>query len=246
MNLKFGFVLSAALLLAGHSTAAGAQDAPAPAEDEAGAQVSVAPLRLELAGAASSAVLRVTNPSRREIGVQVRIFGWAQDQGEDAYFASNDVMISPSIIQIAPGQTQIFRVVRRDAPSPGEKRFRVAIDQLPDPALERAGEAQARIRFTLPLFLDRDQAAPADLAWTMDASGLHARNAGGQTARIISLSAKDSAGAEIPLEKNSLRYVQGGSAITWPLGGPCQTGPITVSANFDGRTVSAQATSSCS
>lgn len=245
MTLKFGFVLSAALLLASQSAAAGAQGAPAAAEGEGGAQVSVAPLRLELAGAANSAVLRVTNPSRREIGVQVRTFGWAQQEGEDAYFVSSDVMISPSIIQIAPGQTQIFRVVRRDTPSAGEKRFRIAIDQLPDPALERAGEAQARIRFTLPLFLDRDQAADADIGWSVDAAGLHARNTGGQTARIVGLTLTDSAGADIPLEKNSLRYVQGGSTITWPLTGPCPAGMVTVSANFDGRTVSAQAPSGC-
>lgn len=246
MILKFPLALSAALLLAGYSTVAKAQDGPAAEEDAGGAQVSVAPLRLELAGPASSAVLRITNPSRREIGVQVRLFGWAQQAGEDAYFASNDVMISPSIIQIAPGQTQIFRVVRRDTPSAGEKRFRVAIDQLPDPTLERAGEAQARIRFTLPLFLDRDQAASADLGWSLDAAGLHARNAGGQTVRIVGLTLQDATGAEIELEKNSLRYVQGGSTIHWPLTGPCPAGPVTVSANFDGRTVNAQVSPSCS
>lgn len=245
MHLKLSLALSAALLLAGHSTVAGAQDGSGEA-DVGGAQVSVAPLRLELAGAANSAVLRITNPSRREIGVQVRTFGWAQQEGEDAYFASSDVMISPSIIQIAPGQTQIFRVVRRDTPSAGEKRFRIAIDQLPDPSLERAGEAQARIRFTLPLFLDRDLSAPADLGWTVDAAGLHARNVGGQTVRIIGLTLNDSAGADIPLDKNGLRYVQGGSTINWPLTGPCPTGLVTVSANFDGRTVSAQVPSSCS
>lgn len=245
MNLKLGLVLSAALMLAGHSSVAGAQDATATDEVDGGAQVSVAPLRLELAGTVSSAVLRVTNPSRREIGVQVRTFGWAQQGGEDSYFATNDVMISPSIIQIAPGQTQIFRVVRRDTPAAGEKRFRIAIDQLPDPELERGGEAQARIRFTLPLFLDRDQAAPADLGWTLDAAGLHARNGGGQTARIVGLTLTDSTGAEVPLEKNSLRYVQGGSTIDWPLSGTCPAGTLTVSTNFDGRTVSAPVSSSC-
>jgi len=154
-------------------------------------------------------------------------------------------MISPSIIQIGAGQTQIFRVVRRDAPSSGEKRFRIAIDQLPDPEMERAGEAQARIRFTLPLFIDRDQAAPAQLAWAVDGSGLHARNAGGQTARLVSLTLTDAAGAEIPLDRNSLRYVQGGSAIDWPITGPCPAGPVTISANIDGRTVSEQAAPSC-
>ncbi|MEO0063015.1 MAG: hypothetical protein RLZZ08_1575 [Pseudomonadota bacterium] len=247
MKLHHALVLPAVLLLlAGLPEIAEAQNASAvPAEDR-GAQVSVAPLRIELAGKENSAVLRVSNPSRREIGVQVRVFGWAQQGGEDAYFASSDVMITPSIIQIAPGQTQIFRVLRRDAPSAGEKRFRVAVDQLPDPTLERAGEAEARIRFTLPLFIDRDQATPGAIAWTVDGQGLHAHNGGGQTQRIVGLKLATAAGAEIALQKNGLRYVQGGSAIAWPIDGACPAGPVTITANIDGGTVSAQAVPSCS
>jgi len=239
-------IIPAMLLLGGHAVAAGAQDAPAPPADDRGAQVSVAPLRIELAGTETAGVLRVTNPSRREIGVQVRSFGWSQQNGEDAYFASSDVMISPSIIQIAPGQTQIFRIVRRDAPAAGEKRLRIAVDQLPDPGLERGGEAQARIRFTLPLFLDRDQAAPAALNWTLDAAGLHLANTGGQTVRVVNLVAAHANGSAIALDRNGLRYVHGGSTITWPLPVACPAGPVTITASIDGTAQSAQVPSRCS
>jgi len=245
MDLLRTLIVPAMLLLAGHAGAAGAQDAPVPAADDRGAQVSVAPLRLEMAGAETAAVLRVTNPSGREIGVQVRTFGWAQQNGEDAYFATDDVMISPSIIQIAPGQTQIFRVVRRDAASAGEKRLRIAVDQLPDPGLEKAGEAQARIRFTLPLFLDRDQAAAPALAWTIDADGIHLFNGGGQTVRLVSLTATQAGGAPVEIERNTLRYVHGGSTIHWPISA-CPAGTITLTASIDGTPHSAQVPSSCS
>jgi fimbrial chaperone protein len=237
--------LAAAIMFAGLPMTAGAQDAPAASAQDRAVQVSLAPLRIEMAGTTASTVLRVANPSGREVGVQVRAFGWSQRDGADVYSASDDVMITPSIIQIAPGQTQVFRVVRRAPASPGEKRFRIAVDQLPDPELESAGEAQARIRFTIPLFLDRDQAAPVDLAWTLDGSGLQARNAGGQTVRIVGVALADATGTAIPLEKNSLRYLQGGSAIAWPLAGACPGGPVDLTATIDGTTVHAQVPARC-
>lgn len=246
MKMHNAWIVPAALLLSALlAPAAGAQNAPAAGVQDRAAQVSVAPLRLELAGAETSAVLRVTNPSARAVGVQVRVFGWGQKDGADSFFATSDVMVSPSIIEIAPGQTQIFRVARRDAASDGEKRFRVAVDQLPDPELTSAGEAQARIRFTIPLFVDRDRAGPAQLDWTIDANGLHLSNAGGQTSRVVALRLTDAQGAEVPLERNSLRYVQGGSTITWPIEGPCPAGPASLSGNIDGGTVSATAPSTC-
>lgn len=247
MNMRIACLLPAALLLLANAQET-ERDTPAPASlaSDRAATVSLAPLRLELAGTETSAILRVSNPSSREIGVQVRTFGWAQQGGADTYFASGDVMISPSIVQIAPGQTQIFRVSRRDAPSEGEKRYRIAVDQLPDPALEAAGEAQARIRFTIPLLIDRDKASPAQLTWQVGPGGLSLANAGGQTIRVAGVELADSAGQPVEGQLGGLRYVHGGGAITWPLGAACPAGPLRVTANIDGATVNATAETICS
>lgn len=245
MKSRIAFMLSAALLLQANTQETEQATAPAPAVVDRGAMVSLAPLRLELAGAETSAILRVSNPSAREVGVQVRIFAWSQSNSTDAYAASSDVMISPSIVQIAPGQTQIFRVTRRDTPTDGEKRFRIAVDQLPDPAMEAAGEAQARIRFTIPLLLDRDKAAPALAQWQIDAGGLKLTNAGGQTIRIAGVEVTDATGTKVDAPLSGLRYAHGGSTITWSLGGICPAGPVQVTANIDGASVNAPAPSSC-
>lgn len=245
MKSRLAIMLSAALLLQANTEGTEQATAPAPSVADRGAMVSLAPLRLELAGAETSAILRVSNPSNRAVGVQVRIFRWSQTNGAETYAASNDVMISPSIMQIAPGQTQIFRVSRRDAPSAGEKRFRIAVDQLPDPGLEAAGEAQARIRFTIPLLIDRDKAAPAQPQWAIDAGGLKLANAGGQTIRVAGIELTDATGTKVDAPLSGLRYAHGGSTITWPLGGICPAGPVQVTANIDGTSVNAQASSSC-
>jgi fimbrial chaperone protein len=242
-----------ALLLAGGSFLLAT--APAVRADESNAsaplalnaaRLSIAPLRLELDAGKSSATLMLTNTSERAVPVQARLFAWSQDGGEDQFAPSNALTISPSIIAIPAGATQIVRLIRNGAASPGEKRFRLAVDQLPDTTLAQAGQAEARIRFTVPVFFDRDKAAPAKLAWRVTASALEASNAGGLTARIVSIEVKTADGKVVPVQRNSLRYIQGSSTIAWPVANGCSLGPVTITAQIDGQTAHAQAAPACS
>ena len=209
------------------------------------ARLNIAPLRLELDASKPAATLMLTNTSERPVPVQTRLFAWSQDGGEDRFAPSSALTISPSIISIPPGATQIVRLLRTGAASPGEKSFRLAVDQLPDPTLAQSGSAEARLRFTIPVFLDRDTAAPAQLGWRVGPSGVEVSNAGGSTARIVAIEVKDAAGKEVPVQRNSLRYVLGSSAIAWPLANACSLGPVTITAQIDGRTANAQASPTC-
>ena len=236
------------ILLAGQAAAQNA-DTPAPAPAPAGlagAQVSLAPLRIEMDGAETTATLRVVNPSAKAIGVQVRAFDWSQDNGEDVYSPSGDVRISPSIITVAPGATQVFRVIRREMPVQGERRYRVVVDQLPDPEAIEAATSQTRIRFTIPMFTDRASAAPAALSWAIEGGALRLSNAGQQTAKMVNLALTDGTGREIPVENASLHYVMGGSALRWALPNGCPSGPVRVTAQIDGVEAYAQVSPTCS
>lgn len=210
------------------------------------ATLNIAPLRFEFEGEERAATVRLTNASERVLAVQTRLFAWSQENGEDQYAPSSELAISPSIVSIPPGETQIVRLVRKSAPSQGEKRFRLAIDQLPDPTLARNGEAEARLRFTLPVFLDRGSAAPADFAWRLTQDRVELRNAGGQTSRITGIEVKTADGRVIPVERNTLRYIHGGAGITWPIGGGCGLGRVTITAQIDGQAVDAEPAIICS
>ena len=127
--------------------------------------LSIAPLRVEIEGTGAGATVRLTNSSNHALPVQARLFTWSQANGEDVFAPSSELVVSPSITSIPSGETQIVRVLRSGAATPGEKRFRLAVDQLPDPAQARPGQALTRIRFTLPVFVDREKAQPAAFAW---------------------------------------------------------------------------------
>ncbi|MDE2434653.1 MAG: molecular chaperone [Sphingomonadales bacterium] len=218
--------------------------AAAPLADR-GARLNIAPLRLELDATKTGVTVMLTNTSARPLPVQTRLFAWSQDAGEDRYAPSTALTVSPSIISIAPGATQIVRVLRTSPASPGEKRFRLAVDQLPDPSLATSGEAEARLRFTVPVFLDRDKAEPAVLAWRITGNRLELANTGGRTTRVLGLVVKNAAGAVVQLERNSLRYVLGQSTIAWSLVNGCPTGPVTISAQIDGQSANATVTPTC-
>ena len=225
---------------------ASAPGAAAPAAPPPGlARLNIAPLRLELDASKPPATLMLTNTSERPIPVQTRLFAWSQDGGEDHFAPSSALTISPSIISIPPGATQIVRLLRTAAASPGEKRFRLAVDQLPDPTLAQSGSAEARLRFTIPVFLDRDTAAPAQLGWRVGPDKVEVSNAGGSTARIVAIEVKTAAGKIVPMQRNSLRYVHGDATIGWPLADGCSLGLVTITAQIDGQTANAQATPTC-
>jgi fimbrial chaperone protein len=207
--------------------------------------LSIAPLRVEIEGSGAGATVRLTNASAHALPVQARLFAWTQADGEDVYAPSSELVVSPSITSIPSGQTQVVRILRKGPATPGEKRFRLAVDQLPDPALARPGQALTRIRFTLPVFVDRDKAQPAAFDWRIAKDRIELVNNGGVTARVLDLQVKTADGRVVPVERNAMRYVLGNSAIAWPLGNGCSLGPVRVTAQIDGQAVDGVAASAC-
>ncbi|MBX7482252.1 fimbrial biogenesis chaperone [Qipengyuania qiaonensis] len=245
MYARFASVF-AALSLALLASSTHAQDESTIGSKAPSARVTVAPLRLELDGEQLHETLRVINPSDRPIGIQVRAFGWTQTDGEDVYAPTTDVLVSPAIVVIEPGKTQFFRVQRRALPPAGERRYRVAIDQLPDPELAQSGTAMTRIRFTIPLFVDRATAAPAQLDWSVKGDTLRVANLGQQSARMVSLALSNGVNAPVEIQGASLHYVHGGSWHEWKLPGGCPTGQLTLQARIEGDTHRVQVPATCS
>lgn len=226
-----------------------AQDAPAndsaAAASAAAASLAVTPLRVELPTGAAAETVQVQNTTGSPMAVQMRLFAWSQQNGDDVYAPSSDLLVSPSIVSIPAGQTQLVRVLRKGGATQGEKRFRLVIDQLPDPAKARPGVAQTRVRFAIPVFVDRDKAAPAAFAWRMTDGALELANTGGAAARIVQIEVKKPDGQIVPVEQNALRYVHGASTIAWPIGNGCSLGKVRITAQIDGQTVDAEPVPAC-
>ena len=207
--------------------------------------LTVSPLRIELAAQDRAQTINVNNGTDRLMAIQGRVFSWTQVDGKDVYVPSADLTVTPSIISIPPGQTQLVRVLRKNPASPNEKTYRLVIDQLPESAQPLATGTLARIRFVLPLFVDRDKAKPSKLIWRLNPAGLNLSNEGGATARLVNIAMKRANGEAIALEDANLRYVLGGASFTLPLSNGCMLGPVRVTAMIDGEAVDVAPDSAC-
>lgn len=236
---------SFALLVLPASSLAAQENDLAAAAAAATASLAVTPLRIELSAATAAETVQVQNSTDATMAVQIRLFAWTQAGGEDVYAPSSDLLITPSIIAIPPRQTQLVRVFRKAGAAMGEKRYRLVVDQLPDPAKARPGVAQTRVRFAIPVFVDRDRAAPASFAWRVAPDRLEVTNTGGSSARIVQIAVTKADGSNLSIEDNALRYVHGASSISWPIRGGCQSGTLRITAQIDGQTVDAVPVPAC-
>jgi fimbrial chaperone protein len=64
--------------------------------------------------------LRNDGPS--PVTAQSRVFRWSQIDGQDNLQSSRDIVVSPPAVLLAPGVTQVIRVVQNRAlPSQGKR-----------------------------------------------------------------------------------------------------------------------------
>ncbi len=117
----------------------------------AGAQeLSVLPVNVFLSPGQRAASLSVTNSGKNQTGIQIRTYDWSQKGDEDQLVPSNVVLASPPLVTIAPGATQIVRLILRQVPTEREATYRIVIDQIPPPA--EAGVVHVVLRLSIPIF----------------------------------------------------------------------------------------------
>src|SRR5689334_2849737 len=69
--------------------------------------LEVAPVRIELAAGQTTTTVTVTNRGTKATGIQARAFAWSQSANDDQLSPTKDVLLSPPIAEVAPGETQL-------------------------------------------------------------------------------------------------------------------------------------------
>lgn len=117
----------------------------------AGAQaLKVIPVNVQMPPGQRTAILTVINEGSTETAVQIRAYDWNQPGGNDQLTSSNEVLASPPLTTIAPGATQIVRLVLRRTPEGREATYRILLDQIPSAAVP--GEVKIVLRMSIPIF----------------------------------------------------------------------------------------------
>ncbi|GKT23183.1 fimbria/pilus periplasmic chaperone [Acidovorax sp. SUPP3334] len=146
--------------------------------------IMIWPVDPVITGPQRAVALWLENRGSTPVSMQVRVFQWRQADGKDQFDVQRDVVASPPISHIPPGQRQMVRLLAtQPVPPRSEQTYRVLVDELPaaDPLApdgpasipgppERANADAAavavrlQIRYAIPLFVYGPDTLPRRLA----------------------------------------------------------------------------------
>lgn len=96
------------------------------------ANFTLSPVRVFFQADQRTDIINIKNNSQEEIQLQVSSYTWAQDQeAKDVLTETDDLIVFPKLLSVAPGQTSLLRIGKRVAPAEREQLYRVFIEELP-------------------------------------------------------------------------------------------------------------------
>lgn len=189
--------------------------------------VVIWPVDPTIAAKQQATALWLENKGTNTVTLQVRTLGWSQEKSTDALGAQEEVVASPPIAEVAPGQRQLVRLIRRvSADAAGERSYRLLIDELPQPPnaeadVRASAQLAVQMRYSIPLFTYGVTApsAPRLAVRVESISGtryLIISNAGDRHARLTDLRVGTGA-RQIVLRGGLAGYVLAGATMRWAL-----------------------------
>jgi len=182
-----------------------------------GQALSVLPVNVLLSPGQKATSLTVTNNGESETAIQIRAYSWSQPDGNDQLTASDEVVASPPLATMAPGASQVVRLILRQSPEGREATYRILLDQIPPPA--QPGVVNIVLRMSIPIFAQPAIRSFADLQFHLERKDgqiyLVGFNAGNlhETIRDIVLTASD--GRKLKPESNTSPYILAGVTRRW-------------------------------
>ncbi len=181
-------------------------------------QISIRPLGLVLSGEQPIRTFTVTNPGAMPVTVQIETLSWGQNDDGDDLTPTRDLLITPPIITIPPGASQLVRAGLRRAPDPAsELAYRVRFSEIPPPPEPGFTGLVVALNISVPLFVVPPAPVAAEGHWQarMTANGeleLRVANRGSAHMKLTQLDVM-AQGSEVGSVKKLL-YVLPGSSQT--------------------------------
>lgn len=208
---------------------------------QAATSVLIWPIDPVLEADQKAGALWLENRGTAPASLQVRVFAWRQGDYQEQYQAQREIIGSPPVATIAPGQKQLIRLTRTGSSPVGqEQAYRIIIDEIPSPvpdASDSQGTSAAirlQMRYSVPLFVygeglwgkadpqgrrNVDGIGKPQLSWRpVTVQGkpyVEMRNSGPVHARLTDVVVQQGAQAK-PLAEGLLGYVLPGASMRWP------------------------------
>ncbi|NUF17127.1 fimbrial biogenesis chaperone [Acinetobacter lactucae] len=134
------------------------------------ASIRLSPVSVEILSDQAASSISLYNQSNESADLQMRVFEWRQNAGQDQLIPTEEIAISPPFLKLKPNDSYNLRVVRINPESiSGEKTYRIIIDELPKPVDSRKVDQGVNVllRSSLPLFVVNKDAI-TKLNWSIE------------------------------------------------------------------------------
>lgn len=185
---------------------------------------------------ARAAAVWLENRGTEPVLLQLRIFSWKQQDGQNVYLEQTGIVATPPMVEVAPGARQLARLTRTVPAPPGEElAYRIIIDEIPRRATDGVSAAAGvrfQLRYSIPLFVYGEGASrPRSRAGSSEADGprlswrnvmhegrafLEVQNHGSIHARLTRAQLQGE-GTAVSMADGLLGYVLPGATMRWPL-----------------------------
>lgn len=126
----------------------------------------VSPLRVTLSAAQPITALTVYNEGDQPAVIQAQALAWSQDNGNDVYTASKEILLTPPIFTVPAKSSQILRLgLRRPADQQRELTYRLYLQEVPPPPAPGFIGLTTAVRLGVPVFLMPASGATPQLRW---------------------------------------------------------------------------------
>ena len=118
---------------------------------------SVTPVRIFMTPRDRATAITITNESDEELVMQADVYAWKQKaSGEDDLVLSEDLILSPPILKLAPRARQVVRLAMVKPPEAGPRQgtYRMILREVPEAKKDPKNvELQVALAFSLPVFV---------------------------------------------------------------------------------------------
>lgn len=165
----------------------------------------------------ATATFRIVNTGQEPLTVQITPQQWTQRHNDSVLEDTDDLLVVPPLVTVAPGQTQVVRIAHSSRDNSIEQAYRIFFHEVPPAPPEGFVGLQTVLRLSIPLFF-APETGRGELAWSARSDGgqlqLDANNRGSRFARLTSLRLLDRKGREVA-SMSGPEYVLAGAARRW-------------------------------
>lgn len=181
---------------------------------------SVSPVRVTLSASQPVVAMTVQNSEPEPTVVQLELVRWSQQNGQDIYTPTKDLLATPPIFTLPANSKQIIRIgLRKPQDASNEAAYRIFLHEIPGPPKPGFQGLRVALKIGVPIFIPANLVASTSLRWSAKVSAnnqlkISASNVGNTHTQIFSIKILQPNGQQLAVQQLA-NYVLPGQAKEW-------------------------------